>query len=53
MQTRKPLVFTAFNSVDLDQDLAALDRISAEEDSQDVGGRSCHFLYFLHTLRPT
>ena len=47
MQTRKPLVFTAFNGIDLDQDLAALDRISAEEDSQDVGGISHHIHYLL------
>lgn len=37
MQTRKPILFTAFNEVDLDKDLAALDRISAEEDTQDFG----------------
>jgi splicing suppressor protein 51 len=37
MQTRKPIVMTAFNAIDLDKDLTALDHISAEEDTQAMG----------------
>jgi splicing suppressor protein 51 len=37
LETRKPLVFTAYGAHDLQRDLHALDRISAEADEQELG----------------
>lgn len=37
LQTRKPIVCTAHGDTDLGNDLAFLDKLSTEEDSQDLG----------------